>query len=130
MTLAQAMSVLGILGFIISVISMGMTLWNRAQGQGRLAQAIDAATASDREVSKMLQAQGVALESFAKALGEQAGGMREVAQSFRDFTATQKETNQEVWTAIQIQSERINRLAKDQRAAFINYPACPDAEAQ
>ena len=124
MTLAQGMSVLGILGFIISVVSIGMTLWSRAKEQGRLAQAIDAATTSDREVSKMIQGQSVALESFAKAMGEQAAGMREVAQSFRDFTASQQSTNKEVWTAIQVQSARLNRVVEEQQAVIIHCPAC------
>jgi len=112
MTLAQVANLLGVIGFLLAVISLGMTVWNRGKEHGRLAQAIDASTTSDREVSNMLQAQGQALKSFAEAMKEQSAAMRDVALGFRDFASTQKQTNEELWTSIQVQSGRINRLVE------------------
>jgi hypothetical protein len=122
MTFAQAASLLGIVSFLISIVAILITIVNRAQGQGRLAQAIDAATTSDREVSKMVQAQGLALERFAQAMTEQGSGLREIAQSFREYSAQQRETNQDLWTAIQVQSGRVNRLFEEHRALHCKFP--------
>ncbi len=37
----------------------------------------------------------------------------EIAELVRDFVATQRETNEQIWTAIQVQAERVNRLVEE-----------------
>ena len=121
MTLQLGCNIMAILGFILGNICFVMTIWDRAKGHGRLAAAIDAATSSDREVSKMLQAQSVAMEGFARGMQAQGQGLQDVAAGFRDFAAEQKRTNEELWTAIQVQSARVNRVVEGQRTAEGDY---------
>jgi len=104
---------MAIVSFGLSILSIILALQSRAKSEGRLAQAIDSATASDRDVSKMLQGQASSIQQFAEALKAQAEAMHAVATSFKEFAGTQKETNNELWTAIQVQSGRVNSISTD-----------------
>jgi hypothetical protein len=110
MNIAMLGVTLGAISFLFSCVALAYLFFGRGQASGRVIQAIQQSADNQREMNALLQAQALAMGQFGKGMEAQGAAMHAIAESFRDLSRIQSETNKDVWLAIQTGSQRVNDL--------------------